>query len=136
MARITVGSLPVSEGVVTMPSKRALVFTVVSSISLWALLCILPDQSALAATSKIMVRWESEQIADSSPSANRNEVRAFTGNAQRHGDPDQSTETGDQEPQPNPPLPESGLGGGRSLLDTLLRTLIQVFGAVRGPLQR
>ena len=109
-----------------MHPKRVLKFTLVFSISLWALTALLPDREVLAASKK--PGRVIEQAADSSRGSLGSSSRMTTGRTDLRGDPDQTTQTGDSQPLPGNGPPSSG----RSLLDTLLRAFGGMFGSIRG----
>jgi hypothetical protein len=119
-----------------MQSKRALSITLIAGISLWALTCILPDQSASAA-SRVRAERVSEQSSGGSPVASSDGARLNTG-VHLSGDPDQTTQSGDPELRPVNPQPQPPTGsdsGGRTFLSIVLDTLLQGFGMVRSTLR-
>lgn len=108
-----------------MHPKRVTRFTLIFSISLWALTALLPDREVLAASKK--PGPVIEQAADSSRGALGSSSRITVGRTDLSGDPDQTTQTGDSQP-----LPGSGISpSGRSLLDSLLRAFSGLFGSIR-----
>lgn len=109
-----------------MHPKRVLKFTLVFSISLWALTALLPDREVLAASKK--PGPVVEQAADSSRGALGSSSRMTTGRTDLRGDPDQTTQTGDSQPLPGYGPPSLG----RSLLGTLFRVFGGLFGSIRG----
>jgi hypothetical protein len=118
-----------------MLSKRALSLTLIAGISLWALACILPDQSALAAQ-RVRAERASELISGASQPAGRIDSRLATG-VKPTGDPDQTTQSGDPQPRPTdpPPPPTGGDSGGRTFFSIVLDTMLQGFETVRSTLR-
>lgn len=98
-----------------MHPKRALRLTLVFGISLWALTALLPDREVLAATKKPGPVIEQAGVSSSGAVGVTSRVR--TGGTLLTGDPDQTTQSGDNQPSP------AVIAGGRMLLENVLRTL-------------
>ena len=109
-----------------MHPKRAISLTLVLSISLWALTALLPDRQVLAATHK--PGPSIEQAGDSSRGNVGSSSRMTPGSTNLTGDPDQTTQSGDNHPAPGSGTPPSG----RSLVETLFRTIGYWFASIRG----